>query len=153
MPLVALVLALGLAIYIGARIAPTLLGLVLPPGPPLPMDQVTLLEEKAVSPATHEWNFSSGLRGCEVANYVDQRLSRPGQKETPCFYEVSSGCSPDMTMPDVEGNNSYIVARCYGVQESGQSRVRWSLTITSGHSPAAAQTKIRVFRDATNMQE
>jgi hypothetical protein len=153
MPLAALVFAIGLAIFAGIRIAPTVLGLVLPPSPPLPLDQMTLIEEKRLSAASYEWSYSTPLSGCEVARYVDERMSREGQTETPCFYEVTSGCSTTLNSPGPEGAVNYRVAQCYGVQGSGQSRVRWSLIITSGYSTPAAQTRVRVFRDATNMQE
>lgn len=153
MPLAALVFALGLAIFAGIRIAPTVLGLVLPPSPPLPLDQMTLIEQKSLSAASYEWSYSTALSGCEVARYVDERLGKEGQKETPCFYEVTSGCSTTLNSPGPEGAMNYRVAQCYAVEGTGQSRVRWSLLITSGYSNPAAQTRVRVFRDATNMQE
>jgi len=144
-PLIGLVIALGLAVYAGVKVAPTLMGMVLPPEPPLPADQVKLVEQKNLMPGSDEWMYTSEMTGCEVARYVDQRAGG-------CYFLDNSGCDPNRGSVIVPGQ-LYRVAMCYPVQKVGEYSVRWTIMVTTGYQAPDPKTSIRVWRDVTNLDK
>jgi uncharacterized protein YneF (UPF0154 family) len=144
-PLLGLLVALLLAIYVGIKVAPTLVGMVLPPEPPIPADQVTLVEQKNLGPGSDEWLYTSDLTGCEVARYVDERVGD-------CFFFGNSGCDPNRQAA-INPNSSYRVAECNPVQKVGEYSVRWSITISANMPAPQPPTAIRIWRDVTNLEQ
>jgi hypothetical protein len=142
-PFIGLVGALAFAVYIGVQVAPTLMGLVLPPEPPVPTDNVQLLEQSSRGPGSDEWQYTSNLTGCEMAAYIDKRVGG-------CYYLGNSGCDPKR-MVAREPDATYRVAICTPVQQAGQSSVRWHITILTGYPAPQPRTRLLVWRDVTNL--
>src|SRR5215468_5828422 len=69
MPLIGLLAAFLVALYVGATICPTLSALVMPPGPRFP--QGTMHEKLHTSQAggEDEWLYGTDIDGCAVAQF------------------------------------------------------------------------------------
>jgi hypothetical protein len=143
-PVLGVLVALVLAIFVGVRVAPTLVGMVLPPEPPMPANQVTLVKQTNIAAGSDEWLYTSDMTGCELARYIDQRVGD-------CFFFGDSGCDPNRQAAITPGV-AYRVAQCNPVQKVGEYSVRWTITISTGIQPPEPQTAARVFRDVTNLK-
>ena len=144
-PLAGLLIALVLAVYVAVKVAPTLVGMVLPPEPPMPADQVTLVSQKNVQPGADEWLYTSNLTGCQLARYVDERVGG-------CFFFGDSGCDPNRQSA-INPGVAYRVATCTPVQKVGEYSVRWTITISAGNQPPDPPTAVSVWRDVTNLDK
>src|SRR4051794_2527483 len=91
-PLLGLGAALLFAIFVAARIIPTLAALVLPPDPPLPNVAATQVSHESKGVGLDEWVYATEATGCDVAKYY---LTRIGN----CSYDPDSGCERPSRAP------------------------------------------------------
>ena len=142
MPLLGLLGAFLFAVFIGARICPTLYSVVLPPEPPLPDGQNTLLLHEAKGTGLDEYLYSTSQDGCNVAQYYKTLL-------TNCVYDPDAGCASNPhTLPLVNADGIYI-GQCSGTQTVGAFHVRWTVYISTAYRENGL-THYRVIREIGN---
>lgn len=141
LPFVGLLVAFLFAVYAGARICPTLSALVLPPEPPLPDGRMTRLLHENKGVGLDEYVYGTGLSGCRVAEYYEERLEQ-------CFYDPGMSCrnGEPVSMPDVSEQH---VARCTGRQSIDAYSVFWTVYISTNYGDENV-TRFRVIREVGN---
>jgi hypothetical protein len=142
MPLLGLVIAFLFALFVGARICPTLSAVVQPPDPPLPPGDSRLLLHESKGAGSDEWLYATTVSGCVVAKYYETRLGE-------CTYDPDASCSAGSSgQQPIPGSSSY-VAQCHGKQAVGAYQVLWTVYISTNY-PEKETTHFRVFREAGN---
>lgn len=143
MPLVGLVIALAVALFIGVRIIPTLSALVSPPDPPRPPAPATLMLHEAKGTGLDEFLYGTETSGCEVARYYEKLLGD-------CTYDPDSRCQLPGGGPLVVPGSSAGVARCEGKQTIGAYNVTWIVYVTTNFTDGGPKTRYRVIREVGN---
>ena len=141
MPLLGLLIAFAFALFVGARICPTLSGIVLPPSPPLPSGATTLLAHEAKGVGLDEWLYGSEEEGCAIAQYYEKRFGA-------CIYDPDASCQRGGAPPIQPGVGTHI-AQCTGSDTFGAYQVSWTVYISSGYAEQG-KTHFRVIREVGN---
>jgi hypothetical protein len=141
MPLLGLLIAFAFALFVGARICPTLSGIVLPPSPPLPSGGATLLKHEGKGVGLDEWLYGTDQTGCAVAQYYERRFGA-------CIYDPDASCQRGGAAPLQPGVGMH-VAQCTGSDTFGAYQVTWTVYISSGYAEQG-KTHFRVFREVGN---
>ena len=136
LPLIALMVALAIGVFIAVRILPTLSALVSPPDPVLPPGSV--LQSKGSDSLGNWWLYQTTTPGCTTAKFYKDALGA-------CLYNPSSGCTPDgggaLAVPGVNE-----VAECSGHQSIGQYGLMWRVYISANYDPNNASATGAIFR-------
>lgn len=113
------ILALGivgllLTLYIGTQVMGVLVGILFPPGPPLPLN-ITLISYQSSEHGLDEWVYDVSLSTCNVAAYYE---SMGGRCEVP-----PESCSNDSTP---------LAVTCTGESNFSIFAMRWDAIIEPG---------------------
>ncbi len=133
LPLLASVIALGVAVLVAVRICPTLSALVSPPDPVLPADAV--LQSRESKGTEDSWLYSTHVNSCEVARFYEKAFGA-------CVYDPSSGCESGKPIR-IPGQSNHI-AQCGGSQSIAQYHIQWNVVISVESND---QTLFRVYRE------
>ena len=142
MPLLGLVIAFLFALFVGARICPTLSAVVQPPDPPLPPGDSRLVLHESKGAGSDEWLYATTVSGCVVAKYYETHLGE-------CTFDPDASCSVGTSQRQPVPGSSSHVAQCYGKQSVGAYQVLWTVYISTNY-PEKETTHFRVFREAGN---
>jgi hypothetical protein len=138
LPLVAGVIALAFAVFVAARIGPTLSALVTPPDPVLPANSVLKLKESVGT--RDEWVYEAPLSACEVVKIYETAF-KPFEGGG-CVFSPTAGCrSGGMG----GGGPRSAVARCGGKQTISNFNIQWSVVIAVGDT--SQKTSFRIYRE------
>ncbi len=141
-PVVGLLVAFVFAIFVGARICPTLSGVVLPPDPPLPSGaNITLLTRESKGVGLDEFLYGTDVHGCQIAQYYKTRLAN-------CIYDPDSNCTSG-GVPPLQAGVANFIAQCTGADSFGAYRLTWTVYISTGYAEQG-RTHFRVIREVGN---
>lgn len=141
-PFAGLLAAFALAVFIGARICPTMIGLVFPPEPPLPAGEIRIKEQFSLGAGKDEWLYSTAIEPCTVLQYYKDRLGSC-QLDPETFCEMPGfGTAP-------RDGSSFPIATCQGVTTTGGVNTYWTVRIGGGYTPPEI-TRFRLTRETGN---
>jgi hypothetical protein len=146
MPLLAMLAAFALAVFVGTRIGPTLSGLLFPPNPPLPpmASEMKLLETpQSSSPGYDEWLYSAKGDVCKMVDWYKIQVGG-------CEYDMDATCwEPNFGFTPRDGS-SFTVATCQGRQNIGIGyRAVWTIRIGAGYD-VEGNVRLRISREVGN---
>lgn len=142
-PLLGLLVAFLIALFVGVQIVPTLSAVIAPPNPPLPTTgTMTVLLREQKGAGLDEFLYGTDQKGCDVARFYESRLGD-------CTYDPDSACqTPGGTRP-IQPGLGQLVAQCTGTDSIGAYRLRWTVYISTGYTQGG-QTHFRVVREVGN---
>jgi len=140
--LAAVVIALGVSVFIVTQIGSSLSALVSPPEPVLPPQAV--LQSQGSDHVGDYWVYETARTGCLTAKFYQDLYGH-------CTFSPASGCQPDGS-----SRNGYIIpgpmtiAQCNASQVIGQYHINWQINISimnDNKSLQSAGTTFRISRD------
>ena len=136
--LAAVVIALGVSIFVVTQIGGTLSAMVSPPQPVLPPQAV--LQSQGTDHVGDYWIYATKTSGCLTAKFYQDLYGH-------CSFSPASGCRPDGSQQNTYAiPGAMTIAQCNASQSIGQYHVNWQINVSVNNDSQTLESTGTFFR-------